>query len=192
MHYWHMHHFKGHNSVAHQRAAYCQSVTADSALLCSCIYLHHLRAAQRQHRNTQASLFQPSYGTPRGTNRATSVPCVHHLTISGSMPHPARPMQSRAGRRLVPAGGCRPIRHSLLCAVTSVFLTPMDWQQPQTSASRSLSLCLIIARQFGLSSLHLWYPWNVRPSSAPAWAALLLVLKFAILKREFTLVKKAD
>lgn len=108
-----MQYCKGHN-VLH-------TVTVSLLTLPSCISSHHFRAAQGQHRNTQASLFQPRYGTPRGTNRATSVPCARHLTVSGDMPCPASPMQSCAGRCLAPAGGYRPIRHSLLYAVTSVF-----------------------------------------------------------------------
>lgn len=188
MHSWHMHYLKGHR-VLHTSVLH--SATVSQLTLSSCISLHHFRAAQRQHRNTQPSLFQPRYGTPQGTNTATSVPCARHLTMSGNMPCPASLMQSRAGRCLAPAGGYRPIRHSLLCAVTSVFLSLTEWHQPQTSASHCFSLCPIIARHFGLSSLHLWYPWNVRPSSAAAGAASLLVLKLAILKREFTLVKKA-
>lgn len=63
----------------------------------------------------------PRHGTSRGANRAASVPCAHHLVMSGSTPGPARPMQSRARQCLVPAGGHWTIRHGLLGGVTKCF-----------------------------------------------------------------------
>lgn len=106
-----------------KRAAYSHSVTADSALLCSCISLHHFRAAQRQDKEHTALLVSASlhYGTPQGTNGATSAPYARRLMMSGNMPSPARLMRSRARRCLVPAGGYRTIRRGLLWAVTKCF-----------------------------------------------------------------------
>lgn len=49
------------------------------------------------------------------------VPCACHLMKSGNPPRPARPMQSRARRRLVPAACYRTIRCGLLCTVTKYF-----------------------------------------------------------------------
>lgn len=94
-----------------------------TVLLCSCISLHHSGAAQRQGSSTQPSLSQPCHVTAHlaGEKRAASVPCAHHLVMSGSTPGPARPMQSRARQCLVPAGGHWMIRHGLLGGVTKCF-----------------------------------------------------------------------
>lgn len=103
------------NNMMLKRAAQCHSITADSASLS----LHHLRAAQRQYRNTQPSLFQPRHITARleTTNRATLVPCARPLMMSGNTPNPARPMQSRA----MLWGATGRFYCNVLCTVTKCF-----------------------------------------------------------------------
>lgn len=137
-----------------------------AASLCSYISLHHCRAAQRQDRNTQPSLLQPRHVMARLEGQTEP---RRALRPSPRDVWKHEPTHSRAGRCLVPAGGYWTIRHALLCTVTK-SLSPSYRVTPTTDLCVLFLFvpCLIIARQSGLSRLHLWYPWNVRPSSAVA------------------------
>lgn len=155
-------------SMLLKRAASVHSITADSASLCS---LHYSRAAGRRHRNTQPSLLQPRNVTARLEGqtepRLAPAPVASWcLQTRRALPGRGKAVAGDVSYQLGATGRLA----SVYCALSqSLFLSLIEWLQPQAlSASSSSSPCLITAQQFGLSRPHLRYPWNVRPSSAAA------------------------
>lgn len=163
---WRDSHFKGRSSVRCKRhAASCHGVTADSASLCPDISSHHFRAAPRQDGSTQPVLFQPRRVTARLEGQTEPPVSAWCLETRLALPDRRRAVPGDASYQ---PGAAGPFAAVYCAPSQSLFLSLIEWHQPQTSASYSLMPCLITARQFGLSGLHLWYPWNVRPSSAAA------------------------
>lgn len=78
------------------------------------------------------------------------VPCARHLVMSGNTPSPARTMQSRARRCLVPAGGYRTILHGLLCAVTKCF-------SPSYRVTPTTDLCVLFLLAVSNHSPAVWF-----------------------------------
>lgn len=160
-----------------------------TVLLCSCISLHHSGAAQRQGSSTQPSLSQPCHVTAHLEGQTELHRCRAPITSWCLEARLALPGRCKAvpGNVSYQLGATGRFATAYWEASLSVFLSFLEWHQPQTSVFHSFSPCLIIARQFSLSGLHLWYPWNVWPSCAAVTRCWFL-LKLAILK---SLLKKA-
>lgn len=114
-----------------------------TALLSSCIpYITLKLCRDRTTAHRPACLAWLSYGTASG----------QHKAVPGDSSHQLRGSDGRSD--------------TAYCEPSQPVFPPHYRVASSTDLCRLL--CLILAQQFGLSTPHLWYPWNVRPTSLAA------------------------